>query len=443
MSAKTRDDIPKASLLEEGKRQSGCTDYHLTRRNLLRSGAGLLALASAPSWLPRATYAASQDSERDIMVSIFLRGGADSLSLCVPFTENRYYSLRPTMAVAPPDSSNPNRAIDLDGRFGLGPSLEPLLPSFENGDLSIVHACGSHDPTRSHFTAMHFMETGQTDPTLFTGWLGRHLQAVPPKADDAFLRAIGIGIGLQRTLAGAPQAVPVNDLSDFDFGGREVTRDDRQIAIEAMYAEANGAMRIAVDNTFRTIELLNGLDIANYTTAGDRPYPEDEFGVSLQSTAALIKAEVGLEAVAIDVGGWDTHDFQGTAQGGRFHGLAAGLAEGLAAFWSDLDASSMRRVTIAVMTEFGRNVAENGSEGTDHGHGSLMLVLSGNTEGGRVHTDWPGLAHEQLYEGQDLAVTIDYRDVLAEILGKRLGSADPAAVFGDPSFTPIDRGIMR
>ena len=327
--------------------------------------------------------------------------------------------------------------------FGLGPSMEPLLESYQNGDLSIVHACGSHDPTRSHFTAMHFMETGQTDRTLFTGWLGRHLQATPPKADDAFLRAIGIGVGLQRTLAGAPQAVPVNDLSDFDFGGREASRADRRIAVEAMYAEASGAMQLAVDNTFRTIELLEGLDIDNYVSAGERPYPEDEFGVSLQSTAALIKAEVGLEAVAIDLGGWDTHDFQGTNEGGRLYGLAGGLAGALAAFWSDLDASNMRRVTVAVMTEFGRNVAENGSQGTDHGHGSLMLVLGGSTNGGQVHTDWPGLAHEQLYEGQDLAVTIDYRDVLAEILTKRLGSANAAEVFGDPTYTPVDRGIIR
>jgi uncharacterized protein (DUF1501 family) len=416
----------------------------MSRRNFLGFGAGLVTAAALPSWLPRVVYAAQENSERDVMVSIFLRGGADGLTLCPPHGDASYYSLRPTLALAPPDSSGEGRALDLDGFFGLPPAMEPLLEAWQEGSLALVHACGLPNTSRSHFDAMHSMEVGQEQPpaSLFSGWLGRHLQATAPTMESALLRAVGIGFGLQRTLVGAPQSLPIADLANFGLAGDPSNAAERRGVIEAMYEALPGAFSQATQGTFDTIDLLKAIDFIGYQPTGGAVYPEGEFGASLASVAALIKAEVGVEAVAVDLGGWDTHDFQGPVDGGMA-GLMNILAQGLAAFHLDLSSSEHSKVTTVAMSEFGRNAFENGSAGTDHGHGGLMLALGSAINGGQVLTDWPGLAPGQLYQEQDLAITIDYRDILSEILSKRLGNTDINAVFGDPSYTPVERGIVN
>lgn len=432
----------------------GCDEYNrlsrmsrgpggFSRRNFLGLGAGALAAAALPGWLPRVVYAAEENSQRDVIVSLFLRGGADGLTLCVPHGDPDYYSLRPTLAIAPPDSQQANRVTDLDGFFGLAPSMAPLHEIWQNGDLAFVHACGLPDTTRSHFDAMRVMEVGQAHPpsSLATGWLGRHLQATAPTLDDALLRAVGIGFGLQRTLAGAPQALPIAELGDFGLDGEPDTAPARRAALEAMYRNLPDLFSQATRNTFGTIDLLDTIGFEGYQPAGGVQYPEGEIGLALSSTAALLQAQVGVEAVAIDVDGWDTHDFQGPVDGGMAV-LMGQLSQGLAAFHLDLQARGITNVVVVAMSEFGRNAFENGSLGTDHGYGGVMFAMGSSIAGGQVIRQWPGLAPGQLFDDQDLDITIDYRDILGEILAKRLGNTDPAAVFADPTYTPTDRGVV-
>lgn len=422
----------------------GCEEYdRLSRRRFLGLGGAALAAVSAPAWLPRVAYADSHDSARDVLVSVFLRGGADGLTLCVPFGEAAYYRHRPTLAVPPPDASGTARAIDLDGFFGLPPAMAALESLYRAGNLALIHACGQHHPTRSHFDAMHFMEVGQGDPpaSRVTGWLGRHLAATAPSLPDALVRAIGVGYGLQRSLVGGPQAVPVRDLASYGFEGDPSSEAARRATVAAMYAAADDVLAGSAANTFRTIELLGQIDVVGYLPGDGAVYPDSDLGTALRSAAALIRADVGIEAIAIDVGGWDTHDEQAPIDG-KMAQIMAGLADGLAAFRTDLSASGRDDVTTVAMSEFGRNAIENGSLGTDHGHGNVMMVLGAQVDGGRVVTHWPGLEIDQLYEGQDLEVTIDYRDVLAEIITKRTPNADIRTVFDDPSFVPVDRGVI-
>lgn len=423
----------------------GCDEYRrVSRRQFLRrSGTTVALAASMPSWVPRVVLADSHDSDRDVLVSIFLRGGVDSLSVVPPFNEKPYYDLRPGIAIPPPDSSKPSKAIALDDDFGFAPSMEPLMEAWESGDLLVVHATGLETPTRSHFEAMRFVEVGQDapPPSLFSGWLGRHLAATAPTHPDAVLRAVGIGYGLQRSLVGGPSTLPIEDLGNFGLRGPRGSVAAREKVLEAMYADFGDPLESAAVNTTKTIELLETIDFAGYAPAGGAVYPGSDFGYALRSTAALIKADVGVEAVAVDLGGWDTHDDQGPLNGWMDY-LMGDLASGLAAFHADLYASGREDFALVAMSEFGRNVFENGSDGTDHGHGGMMLALGGAIAGGRVLTDWPGLDPDQLYQGQDLAITIDYRDVITEILTQRAGNPDAATIFPDAGYRPRSWGVV-
>lgn len=411
-----------------------------TRRSILGAFGAALATAAAPGWMPRVTYAASENSSRDILVTLFLRGGADGLTLVAPYGDPSFDALRPTLAVRPPDASS-RAAIDLDGFFGFAPAMGPLLEAFQAGDLAIAHAVGSTQGTRSHFDAMHFMEVGRPDPTLATGWIGRHLQTAPPLAADAPLRAMGIGYGLQKSLVGAPLALPIPEPEDFGFLGLPASATARDQALRLMHEQTREPLLTAAANTFRTVDLLDQIGFEDHTGDPAVPYPDDELGRALRATAALIRADVGVEAVAIDQGGWDTHDEQGPFDGVMAQNMSS-LSQSLAALHADLFAQPSCRVTVVIASEFGRNAAENASRGTDHGYGNVMLVLSPGAVGGTVHTDWPGLAQEQLWEGQDLDIRWDYRDILAEVLEERLAVADASTVFADPSFVPSRRGVI-
>ena len=422
----------------------GCAEYEgLTRRNFVGLTAGAAAAALAPGWLPRVVFAADENSDRDVIVSIFLRGGADGLTLVPPHGEAAYYDLRPTLAIAPPDAGGAGRAIDLDGFFGLPQAMKALKDPFDDGSLAIVHATGVKNSSRSHFDAMRFMEVGMGDApaNLQTGWLGRHLQATAPTVEDGFIRAIGIGFGLQRTLVGGPQTLPIADLAEFGLEGRPASRRARSAALEEMYAAFDDPLKSSATTTFRTIDLLKKIGFNGYKPGGGAKYPADEFGYSLESAAALIKADVGVEAVAIDLGGWDTHDFQGPLDGQMAY-LMESLAGGLGAFYKDLFAGNRKDFVVVTMSEFGRVAFENGSEGTDHGTGGLMMAMGGAVRGGRVIGDWPGLETGQLVDRQDLKVTTDYRDVLWEILGQRLGSPSVRKVFTDGKYKPRAIGLI-
>lgn len=424
----------------------GCKEYEgLTRRNFVGLTAGVAAAFAAPGWLPRVVYATSETSGRDVIVSIFLRGGADALTLCVPHGEDAYYDLRPDLAIARPDAGvdQASRAIDLDGFFGLPHGMRALKDAFDDGYLAISHATGVKNSSRSHFDAMRFMEVGQggAPANLQTGWLGRHLQATAATATEGVLRAVGIGYGLQRTLVGAPQALPIADLADFGLQGPGGSRAARQAALEEMYAAFDKPLKGSAATTFETIKVLERIGFAGYRPTGGAVYPDDEFGYAMKSAAALIKAEVGVEAVAVDLGGWDTHDLQGPVDGHMRH-LMESLAGGMGAFYRDLFSAGRKDFVAVTMSEFGRVAFENGSAGTDHGTGGLMMAVGGAVRGGRVLGKWPGLEREQLVDRQDLEVTTDYRDVLWEILDRRAQSPSVRQVFADGRYTPQPVGLV-
>jgi uncharacterized protein (DUF1501 family) len=419
-----------------------CDEYRqLSRREFVSRTTATAVALSVPAWLPRVTYAQAENSDRDVLVSIFLRGGADGLTLVPPFGEPSYYSLRPTIAIPQPDSGRANPAINLDNFFGLPTAMAALLPAYQSGQLLIVHATGSTDPSRSHFDAQFFMEIGKPgDLNIVTGWLGRHLASRPPMKVDAALRGIGFAFGLPQTLVGAPDTLPIPDPANFGLSGNSSSRTQRLAWLGNAYQAERDPLRTAALNTQRTINTLSALNISSYVPAGGAVYPGGGFGAALRSTAALIRADMGVEAVQIDIGGWDTHSAQGPLTGGMSVTMTQ-LARALGAFHADLNgANRMGRVTVVAVSEFGRVARENASQGTDHGHGNVMFVMGGAVRGGRVLSIWPGLAPGQLYQNQDLHVTIDYRDILAEAVLRRLGNTNLDLVF--PGFTPTMRGVF-
>jgi uncharacterized protein (DUF1501 family) len=411
----------------------------INRREFLQMS-GMVGVIGAsqslfPRWMPQLAFRSPERmaaGRGDVLVNIFLRGGMDGLSVVAPFAEGaNYYDVRPTIAV--PEPGRPNGAIDLDGRFGLHPTLAPLKEIYDQQHLAIVHATGSIDPSRSHFDAMTFMEAGVPgNKTLNTGWIGRHLQAAAWQNDSPF-RAVGMGAMIPSALRGPITPLSIRSIADFHFRGREDELHRLQQAISSLYtiqAPTNQLERQA-GLVFKTIATLDQLQATDYQPANGAQYPDDEFGLGLKQVAQLIKADVGLEVACVDLGGWDTHENQGTLTG-EFNTLLTTLSNGLAAFYHDLR-DYMAGVTVVTMSEFGRRAHENGSQGTDHGHGNVMFLMGGGVNGGQVHARWPGLAPEALDDG-DLAITTDYRDVLAEVVSRRLRNPALDQIF--PGYRP-------
>jgi uncharacterized protein (DUF1501 family) len=402
----------------------------ISRRVFLKNGSfALVSLGFAPSFLARTAFAAGPARRSKKLIAIFQRGAVDGLSVIVPYGENDYYRARPTIAIARPKSSDAG-ALDLDGFFGFNPRLAPLKPLWDRRDLAIVHACGSPDSTRSHFDAQDYMETatpgvkGTSD-----GWLNRYLQARHAEAESSF-RAVALTSQLPRMLQGPAPALAMNQIAQ--FGIRAANMND---SFEAQYQAAadrvlNGTGREAFD----AMKTLRVADPTRYEAEHGADYPRSPFGQALKQIAQLTKADVGLEVAFADLGGWDTHVNQGSAQGQ----LAARLddfARSIAALVTDLG-DRMADTVVLTMSEFGRAVNENGNRGTDHGHGNAMLVMGGGVHGGHVFGKWPGLASDKRYEGRDLAVTTDFRDVFGEIVVKHMGVADPKPIFPGYSVQP-------
>lgn len=416
----------------------------ISRRDLLQRGVALSALASAQiawqSWMPRLSFTnKKRDPQGDVLVAVFLRGGADGLSIIVPHGEDAYYQARPKLSIARPDNSRAdaaNRVLDLDGFFGLNPAMSPLLPIFQGGQLLAVQGTGSPDPTRSHFDAMSYMERGTPGSyDINTGWLGRHLASLE-SPDSPLLRAIGWGSTLQQSLRGSINATAIKSIVDYHLQGRADSADAMLNALNSLYSVDPAQLQDVAQQTQAVLDIVSKVNIANYKPTNGATYDNaNDFHLALMQTAALIKADIGLEIAAVDVGGWDTHQNQQN----DLPTLLASLSSGLAAFHADLT-DQMSHVTVVVMSEFGRRVQENASSGTDHGHGNMLLLMGGNVIAKPVFADWPGLHPDQLVNG-DLAITIDYRDVLSEILIKRLNNPQTDAVF--PDFTPTLRGILK
>ncbi|MBW4436958.1 MAG: DUF1501 domain-containing protein [Pleurocapsa minor GSE-CHR-MK-17-07R] len=415
-----------------------------SRRNLLK-GMGHLGVAGVssalfPSWMPKLVFSPVRQNnapgQRDVLVAIFQRGGMDGLNAVVPFGEGGlYYDRRRTIAIPEPGVSELS-AIDLDGHFGLHPALAPLKNIWDANHLAIIHGAGSPDPTRSHFDAMEYMERGTPGVRSTTaGWINRHLLSASWQNDSPF-RAVGIGAMVQGSLRGPVSALAMRSIVDFHLQGREDQIAQIQSTLSSLYNvdAPSDMMSAAAGEVFETVDLLSQMANLEYTPANGAEYPESDFGMALRQVAQLIKSDVGLEVAAVDIGGWDTHENQGGAEG-EFAYLLGNFGAALGAFYTDMG-DAMSGVTVVTMSEFGRRVQENASSGTDHGHGNVMMVMGGGASSG-VYGRWIGLEEDNLDEG-DLAVTTDYRDVLTEILAKRLGNNALDQIFPGYALNPLN-----
>jgi uncharacterized protein (DUF1501 family) len=410
---------------------------NISRRYFIKGGGiAMLGMASLPAFLQRAVAATVAPNKKK-MVVLFQRGAMDGLNVVVPFAEPDYYRLRPTIAIPQPSRGGAEAALDLDGFFGLHPSLQPLQPLFQQNQLAIVQAVGSPDPTRSHFDAQDFMESGTPGvKSTDDGWLNRTVQAIPD-ADPSPFRAVAFGPYLPRTLEGSAPAIAIPDLDQFKMYGPQQTVEG---GFQAMYAQTvDQALRGVGQETFEAIDTLRRVNPSAYVPENGAQYPTSRFGKSLMEIAELFKSDVGLEMAFLDSGGWDHHVNEGGVQG-QLSNLLRDLGQGIAAFHQDMG-DRMEDVVFVSMSEFGRTAHENGNRGTDHGHANCMFVMGGGVRGGKVYTRWPGMTEDKLYQGRDLAVTTDYRSVLGEIIAKHLGDRDLKTVF--PGFDNDPRQFLN
>jgi uncharacterized protein (DUF1501 family) len=396
---------------------------------VMKDGALAVVGASAlPSFLTRSVLAqpTTAQAQGKKLVVIFQRGAADGLNIVVPHREKTYYDLRPNIAIPQ------NQVIDLDGFFGLHPALQPLKPLWDQRHLAAVHACGSPDPSRSHFDAQDFMESGT--PGLKAtpdGWLNRALAAedLARRSRQATpFRAVALGTQLPRTLEGKVPAVAIGNVKDFNVGGQNPAAQPISNGFESMYEQSvNTVLHGTATETFEAVKMLQATDPEKYVPANGARYPNGQFGNSMKQIAQLLKANLGVEAAFADIGGWDTHQNQGSVNGQLANRLKE-FSESIAAFWTDMG-DDAENITLVSMSEFGRTVHQNGTGGTDHGHANVMFVLGGRVAGGKIYGKWPGMDKNQLYEERDLAITTDFRQVLGEAAFKTLGSKNLEIVF--------------
>jgi uncharacterized protein (DUF1501 family) len=399
-----------------------------SRRAFLKSGGiAMIGLSTLPAFLRRAVAATPMPNRKKLVV-LFQRGAADGLNIVVPFGEPNYYRIRPTIAIPQPRNGGDNTALDLDGFFGLHPSLAPLVPLFQKHQLAIVHAAGSPDTTRSHFDAQDYMESGTPgQKSTDDGWLNRALQVAPEEGASPF-RAVAMGANLPLTLRGSAPAIALPDVNQFRIFSQSPAVEG---GFEALYAQTvDQALRGTGTETFEAIDMLRKADPAQLQPENGAVYPRSRVGQQMQQVAQLHKADIGLEVTFVDTAGWDNHVNEGGAQG-QLANLLRDLGQSMAAFSQDMG-DRMEDIVVVTMSEFGRTAHENGNRGTDHGHANCMLVMGGGVRGGKVYGKWPGLAPEQLNEGRDLVLTTDFRSVLGEIISKHLGTRDLNAVF--PGF---------
>ena len=435
----------------------------MNRRLFLKSGAmAMLSLGFAPSFLGRAAAAAG--ARRKLLVAIFQRGAVDGLNMIVPHGDTDYYRLRPTIAIPRPGGDPMGSAIDLDGFFGLHPSMAPLEPLWGNGSLAIVHACGSPDTTRSHFDAQDYMESATPGvKATRDGWLNRYLQASsaerlgrrgePPKrfAQPALagrvagrpdlgeggspLRGVALARTMPRSLEGPAPALAIGSVEEFGVRGAAT-------AFEEQYEGASDRLLSAAgSDAFAAMRTLQQAAAMPYRPAAGVQYPSSAFGKALAEIARLAKADVGLEVAFTELGNWDHHVNEGAVTGQIANRLGE-FSRGLAALAADLG-DRLADTIIVTMSEFGRAAAENGNGGTDHGHGNAMMVIGGNVRGG-VHGTWPGLGEAHRFEGRDLAVTTDFRDVFSEVVMAHMGVPRDAVPRIFPGYQPTTTpGVIR
>ena len=410
----------------------------MNRRFFLKSGSVALASVgvglSAPGFLERALSQTGKSGRRKTLIAIFQRGAVDGLNVVVPYGESSYYDLRPSISIPKPGATD--GAIDLDGLFGLHPSLSPFKHLFDSQRLAIIHASGSPNSTRSHFDAQDYMESGTPGvKSTSDGWLNRYLQA-KKESERSLFRAVSMTQTTPRVLQGRAPTISMSNLNDFAIRAGK-SSSDLQGGFEAIYArETNDRLADMGRETFEAVNYLKKVNPAQYKPANGAEYPRTPFGNSLLQIAQLIKAGVGLEIAFTDIGGWDTHVNEGNSRG-QLGNLLQQFGAGISALYRDLG-QQMDDVVILTMSEFGRTARENGNRGTDHGHANAMFVLGNSVRGGNVYGKWPGLKNDQLNEGRDLALTTDFRDVFGEIAARHLGAANVQSIFPGYNLTPTN-----
>jgi uncharacterized protein (DUF1501 family) len=413
----------------------------MLRRYFVKSGAVALAtMGLSPSFLRRLSFGMELPlaQKGKVLICLFQRGAADALNVVVPFGDRSYYQLRPNIAIPAPRAGAAS-ALDLDGFFGLHPSLAPLKPLWDGGLLAPIHAVGSPSSTRSHFDAQDYMESGTPDVKGTTdGWLNRYLAAsgTCEQCTPSPFRAVAMTAQTPRVLQGSAPTVAMDSLDQFAVR----TGGDAAARLEALYRTGSSDIVHGAGNEmFEAVKMLRAANPQRYQAEHGADYPRSQFGQRLRQIAQLIKSDVGLEVAFADIGGWDTHVNQGSVQGQLANRLDD-FAKSIAALTADLG-DRMEHVVILTMSEFGRMARQNGNGGTDHGHAGSMFVIGGPVRGRKVYGRWPGLAPEQLYEGRDLALTTDFRSLFAEVAAGHLGASRTDTLF--PGFRPTERlGIL-
>lgn len=391
-----------------------------SRRVFLKGGLAALGVGMAPTpLLVRAAEAATAANE--VLVVVFLRGGADGLNILVPYGDVDYYSIRRELALPRPGQAG--GVVDLDGYFGLHPALAPLKPLFSDGRLAFLPAVGNYGLTRSHFDAQDYMETCTPgDKTTTTGWLDRTLARIP---GNSVTEGVSFSSQLTRSFLGPEPVLVAQNLTGFDLRAASWRTEAEQL-LRAMYDGVQTPVGAMGRDTFASIERILRTPELSAPPANGAAYPAGTAGTALRQAAAVVKSGLGTRCIFVNIGGgFDTHANQLQANVNDYTPL--GLA--LAAFAQDLGVN-LDRVLLMVMTEFGRAAYQNGTVGTDHGSAHTQIFLGGRVRGGRVLGRWPGLSRSQLYQERDLAVTTDFRDVFGEVLQKHLGIGDVRGVLG-------------
>lgn len=403
----------------------------LTRRNFLQ-GCSYAIASMAGARLTNLAFS-EQNNPADTMVVVFLRGGWDALNVVPPLQgDDRgiYERARPDIKISD--------LLQLNDQFGLHPALAPLHELYQAGKMGVIHAVGLDHDTRSHFDAQEFIELGTPGSRSTTsGWITRYLQGV---GTSSILPVLSTS-GQPTSLLNFTPTVSLNSPSDFSQWDNGLVAS-QQTALRQLYS-GNTLLHRAGLRTLDALNIVSPLVEAEYQPSNGATYNDDEFGQQLKTVAQMIKLETGLRVAAVDYGGWDTHEYETDGNGGYIAELLANLASGLSNFYLDLDSGYTNRLSVVVISEFGRRLVQNESYGTDHGHGSVMLTLGGNVNGGQVFGNWPGLNNDQLYDHADLAVTTDYRQVLSELMTARLGNPNIESVFPGFSGNYSPLGIYR
>ncbi len=415
----------------------------MKRRQFLRALIGTSWAASAlflgnPFW-PR--FRVAQAATGKTLVVVFQRGGCDGLNTVVPYAEDEYYRLRPSIAIAPPSATDPESAIDLDGFFGLHPALAAFEAIYQCGDLAILPTVHYPNAARSHFDSARFIESAAISKER-DGWLNRHLASQPA---DASLRAVGVGTTLPHALRGSATVSVFGNLNDFNLGVSGDTEPALLVDLAQVYNQTPDTARSYRERVHHSGQImlkdrniLRNLDVTGQTPANGAEYPDSRLGRQMMQTALLIKQGVGLEVAALSMGGWDTHSDQGSGNAdGHQSRLFDNFARSIAAFDTDLG-ERMNDVLVLTITEFGRTAKENASLGTDHGNASTWFAIGRGVTGGIYLRDgWPGLTEEQLYRTRYLRHTIDYRDVFGEVLTRHLSNFQLDRLLPGHPYTPI------